>query len=124
MPFELGLDIGCRKFGRRHFGQKRILILDSKRYRYQAFISDISGQDIHQHNNIPDNLIRLVRDWLRVNSGRSSLPGQRDIVRSFRGFTRSLPENCRQNGLDRKDLLFVDYVWLARIWIETDAAVD
>ena len=34
MPFELGLDVGCRKFGRGQFGQKRILILDSKRHRY------------------------------------------------------------------------------------------
>ena len=120
MPFELGLDIGCRRFGRRQFGKKRTLILDSKRYRYQAFISDISGQDIHTHNNAPDKLIRRVRDWLRVNSGRSSLPGQRHITRSFRAFTRSLPENCRENGLDRKNLLFVDYVWLARIWIEAE----
>ena len=120
MPFELGLDIGCRRFGRREFGKKRILILDSKRHRYQAFISDISGQDIHTHNNVPDNLIRRVRDWPRVNSGRSALPGQRHITRSFRAFTRSLPENCRQNGLDRKNLLFVDYVWLARIWIEAE----
>jgi hypothetical protein len=120
MPFELGLDIGCRRFGRREFGKKRILILDSKRHRYQAFISDISGQDIPTHNNVPDNLIRRVRDWLRVNSGRSALPGQRHITRSFRAFTRSLPENCRQNGLDRKNLLFVDYVWLARIWIEAE----
>jgi len=39
MPFELGLDIGCRQFGRRRFGSKRMLILDSKRHRYQAFIS-------------------------------------------------------------------------------------
>ena len=120
MPFELGLDIGCRRFGRREFGKKRILILDSKRHRYQAFISDISGQDIHTHNNVPDNLIRRVRDWLRVNSARSSLPGQRHIARLFRAFTRSLPENCRENGLDRKNLLFVDYVWLARIWIEAE----
>lgn len=123
MPFELGLDIGCRKFGRRQFREKRTLILDSKRYRYQAFISDISGQDIHTHNNVPDNLIRRARDWLRVNSGRSSLLGQRHIARSFRNFTRSLPDNCRENGLDRKNLLFVDYVWLARIWIEAEREI-
>jgi len=120
MPFELGLDVGCRRFGRGQFGRKRTLILDSKRYRYQAFISDISGQDIHTHSNVPDILIRRVRDWLRVNSPRSPLPGQRHIIRSFRAFTRSLPENCRQNGLDRKNILFVDYVWLARIWIKAE----
>ena len=100
-----------------------ILILDAKRYRYQAFISDISGQDIHTHSNVPDNLIRRVRDWLRVNSGRASLPGQRHIARSFRAFTESLPENCRQNGLDRRNLLFIDYVWLARIWVEAETGV-
>lgn len=120
MPFELGLDIGCRRFGRQQYGKKRTLILDSKRYRYQAFISDISGQDIHTHNNVPDNLIRRVRDWLRVNTRRSSLPGQRHIAGSFRSFTKSLPENCRKTGLDRKNLLFVDYVRLAKIWIETE----
>lgn len=121
MPFELGLDIGCCKFDRRRFGNKRFLILDSKRHRYQAFISDISGQEIHSHGNIPDHLIRRVRDWLRVNSRRSSFPGQRHIARSFRAFTGSLPENCRKNGLDRRNLLFVDYVRLARIWIQAEA---
>lgn len=120
MPFELGLDIGCRRFGRRQYRKKRVLILDSKRYRYQRFISDISGQDVHTHNNGPDNLIRRVRDWLRVDTGRPSLPGQLHIARSFRKFTKSLPENCRKNGLDRKNLLFVDYVRLAKIWIEAE----
>ena len=123
MPFELGLDIGCRKFGPRELRKKRLLILDSKRHRYQSFISDISGQDIHTHGNLPEILIRRVRDWLRVNSGRSVFPGQRHITASFRAFTRSLPENCRENGLDRKNLLFVDYVWLARIWIEAEKEV-
>lgn len=120
MPFELGLDVGCRRFGR--FKEKRILILDSKRYRYQAFISDISGQNILTHNNVPDNVIRRVRDWLRLNSRRSLLPGQRHIARSFRAFTDSLPDYCHQTGLDRRDLLFIDYVRLAQIWIETETS--
>ena len=120
MPFELGLDIGRRRFGVGQLRRKRVLILDSTRYRYQAFISDISGQDIHTHGNSPRNLIRRVRDWLRTSSHRSSIPGPLDIARSFRGFTRSLPENCRANGLDRRNLLFVDYVRLARIWIDAE----
>lgn len=122
MPFELGLDIGCRRFGGGQLRRKRVLILDSTRYRYQAFISDISGQDIHTHGNSPRNLIRRVRDWLRTSSRRSSIPGPLHIARSFRGFTRSLPENCRENGLDRRNLLFVDYVRLARIWIDAERA--
>ena len=73
---------------------------------------------------MPGQLIRRVRDWLRVHSGRPLLPGQRHIARSFRAFTKSLPENCRQNGLDRKNLLFIDYVWLARIWVEAESYAE
>lgn len=120
MPFELGLDVGCRRFGRDHLRRKRLLILDSERYRYQRFISDISGQDIHTHGNEPRKLIHLMRGWLRATSRRSRIHGQVHVERSFRRFTKSLPENCRLNGLDRKNLLFVDYVALARIWIQAE----
>lgn len=120
MPFELGLDIGCRASAASPLKRKGVLILDSKRDRYQAFISDMSGQDIQTHRNAPIRLIGRVRAWLRVASRDSSLPGEVRISRSFRAFTRSLPENCRENGLDRKSLLFVDYVWLAKIWIAAE----
>src|SRR5438067_6400268 len=42
MPFELGIDVGCRLFGA-GLGHKACLILEEKRYRYQAAISDIAG---------------------------------------------------------------------------------
>jgi hypothetical protein len=44
MPFELGLDIGCISFGNSQSKKKRMLILDSDRYTYQSFVSDIAGQ--------------------------------------------------------------------------------
>jgi hypothetical protein len=89
MPFELGLDIGCRRFGPRQFGKERILILDSKRHRYQAFISDISGQDIHTHNNVPDNLIRHVRELFKklvILAAAINVKG----IASYGGFVRGL----------------------------------
>ena len=48
MPFELGIFLGAKRFGA---GQKakRALILDIDRYRYQKFISDLAGMDIHEH---------------------------------------------------------------------------
>jgi hypothetical protein len=49
MPFELGLDIGCRRFGPRRARRKKCLVLDSQPYRYQKFLSDIAGQDIRAH---------------------------------------------------------------------------
>jgi len=65
MPYEMGLDIGCQTFtGIRKLKGKRCLILERDQYRYQQFISDISGQDIKSHNNDPEILIRKLRDDL------------------------------------------------------------
>lgn len=50
MPFELGLDFGCRRYGSGHLASKVILVLEEEPYRYQAAISDLAGSDIEAHN--------------------------------------------------------------------------
>lgn len=57
MPFELGLDIGSLEYGNRKQKQKKILILEREKYFYQKVLSDISGQDIRNHNDKPIELI-------------------------------------------------------------------
>ena len=115
MPFELGLDIAAKGFGSGRTRGKQFLILDSIPYRYQQFISDISGQDIRCHDGSPDRAIDICRNWLRNASGRH-VPGPVAIKRQFAQFVRWLPENCERNGFDRADLLFVEYVEMARQW--------
>ena len=52
MPFELGLDFRCKDFGGFPFDQKKmILVLEEEQYRYQKFISDLSGSDIESYEN-------------------------------------------------------------------------
>src|SRR5207253_1224593 len=46
MPMELGLHLGARLFGRGRHRRKRALILEAEPHRYDAALSDISGQDI------------------------------------------------------------------------------
>jgi hypothetical protein len=46
MPFELGLDLGCRFYGGGALATKRCLILERDPHRYKAVLSDISGNDI------------------------------------------------------------------------------
>ena len=60
MPFELGLDYGCRHYmaGRQ---EKIILVLEEKPYRYQAALSDLAGCDIQAHGNEPERAVRVVR---------------------------------------------------------------
>ncbi len=64
MPLELGLDLGARTFGGVPFAEKRILILEEERYRFQKAISDISNSDIKAHLGQPAELVRVVRDRL------------------------------------------------------------
>ncbi|MCE0723984.1 hypothetical protein [Legionella resiliens] len=64
MPFELGIDYACQNIFPDKFPCKKILILDSERYRYQKAISDLSGCDIKEHHNDVSKAIIAVRNWL------------------------------------------------------------
>ncbi len=49
MPLELGIFLGSKVYGSGRHREKRGLILDIERFRYQKFCSDIAGQDIRGH---------------------------------------------------------------------------
>jgi hypothetical protein len=71
MPLELGIDWGCRRYGPLH-NDKAILIFDSQRYRYQRFISDVSGCDIEklgldQHDLPFVDFSYAVTEWLQLH---------------------------------------------------------
>ena len=66
LPFELGLDLGCRTYGKGRMVTKKCLILDKERFRYMRVISDISGNDIRAHNGKDKDLIREVRNTSKL----------------------------------------------------------
>ena len=67
MPFELGLFLGARRFGKGDQRRKLCLVLEAERYRFQKFLSDIAGQDLRQHNNEQGKAVGAVRDWLAAS---------------------------------------------------------
>ena len=69
MPFELGLDYGCRQYFGQGRERKRILILEEKPYRYQAALSDLAGCDIEAHGAKLDVAVRKLRNWLTDVTG-------------------------------------------------------
>jgi hypothetical protein len=73
VPFELGLDLGCKRYGKPGQEKKTALILDVDRYRYRKFISDIAGSDVEEHNGSVASVITVVRNWLRSSSDAFSL---------------------------------------------------
>ena len=85
MPFELGMDVGCRRFGEGRAAEKRCLILEAERYRYQAALSDMSGSDIAVHGNDPVEAAVQVRNWLR-SEARLRAPGPSLVWGRFTDF--------------------------------------
>lgn len=103
MPFELGLDLGCRFYGHEELQKKRCLILDKEPYRYQKALSDISGQDILAHGDDPETLIAKVRGWLKVTTRRKLQSGS-TIWQRFSEFTGQLELDLMRDGFTADEI--------------------
>lgn len=120
MPLELGLDLGCKKFGAPHQQEKVVLILDTEPYRFQKFISDIAGQDIEAHGGEERRVISIVRNWLRleVDPNLVKTPSGENILQRYQIFQAQLPNICAKLNWDVKNLPFSDFSWAVTNWID------
>jgi hypothetical protein len=73
MPFELGIDFACKKFGSERYSNKSFLVFEQNRYDYQKTLSDISGWDIEAHNGDHLKAISKTRTWLVANAGAEKI---------------------------------------------------
>ena len=103
MPFELGLDVGCRIFGNPRLAQKRCLILEAERYRYQAAISDLSNSDIAVHGNDPLAALTEVRHWLAGEAGIRA-PGPSALWGRFTDFMADNYDALIARGFSARDI--------------------
>ncbi|SFD59662.1 hypothetical protein [Massilia yuzhufengensis] len=102
MPFELGIDVGCRQFGAPPLDSKRFLVLAAERYEYQAAISDISGSDIGVHNNDANQVVKVVRAWIANQTGISVGPAA--IWAAFNDCMAKLSDDFEAEGFDLSDI--------------------
>lgn len=116
MPFGLGLFMGAKQFGSRAQKHKRILILDVEQYRYQKFISDLAGSDIHAHGRDPRRAIEEARDWL-ANVSRRKLPSGSRLVRSYDRFVADLPSLTARLDFDPARIPYVDLERIIVGWL-------
>lgn len=121
MPLELGLFLGAKRFGSPRDRQKQCLILDVERYRFQRFISDIAGQDVHDHGAEPRRAVREVRNWLRTASRRRGIPAASSIWSHYQRFTTDLPQLSEELGVDANDLTFLDRTEVVGHWLTVNA---
>jgi hypothetical protein len=124
MPLELGIFLGAKSFGSGPQELKRCMILDSDAYRYQRFVSDIAGQDIHFHDDKPLEALKKVRNWLSNHTARGlvRVPGGSVMVKRYTEFQSELPFICNHLDLDRHELQFPEYRDIAASWLQENNA--
>lgn len=109
MPLELGLWLGAHHLGRADQAGKRCIVFDREQYRYQRFISDIGGQDIHAHGGDVPRLISELAPWLRHLPRGTHVGGGQAISREYMEFMELLPILCAQRNMTPDELLFADF---------------
>lgn len=117
MPFELGLFFGAKYFGTGDHKKKKCLIVEKDQFRYQKYISDISGIDITPHNNIPEQLILGIRNWLHTSSRRITIPPGEKINHRFELFQAEIREVCNKRGIKYDSMSFIEYVHNMTDWL-------
>lgn len=119
MPLELGMFLGAKRFGGAKQKRKTCLILDVDRYRFQQFISDIAGQDIHAHGIDTTRGITIVRNWLSdATPVPIKIPGGARIASRYQLFRKDLPAMCQTLDLNMNELTFNDYVVQVEEWLK------
>ena len=119
MPLELGVFLGAKKFGSEVQKGKKCLILDKEPYRYQQFISDIAGQDIQAHNNTLEEIVKVVRNWLRTASRHRTIPSGDIIWERYQNFMQDLPKTAETHRLTVEEMIFNDYTLVIEEWLKT-----
>jgi hypothetical protein len=122
MPFELGLDLGCRRFGTSYQTGKISLILDIGPHRYEKFISDVKGQDITARGKTVQKIIEVVRDWLRneLDPRIVIIPSGENIFARYSAFQIALPSICTKLRWNPKKLKFPDFSFAIATWIKAN----
>lgn len=116
MPFELGLDLGCRDYNDgKEYKSKKILILEEEKYSTQKALSDLSFADCKCHKGEAEELVYEVRNWFAEN-GQKEVPSASSIWDGYNVFYADLYEEKSKQGFKQKDINrlpiaeFMDYI--------------
>lgn len=120
MPFELGIEYGCRTFGSPLMKEKRCLVLEKEQHEFRKALSDLSGIDIKHHNNEPDEVVRAVRDWFVETVGLRGIASPTVIWYQFTDFAYDFYVTRERDGFSERDLNMmpvVEYVDFIKRWV-------
>lgn len=113
MPFELGLDHGCARFGDGDKARKSILILERKRFDSQKCLSDISGWDIHSHDDDHIKAVRCVSNWIHQQTGGAAIPASQ-ILGKYGDFQSWYWDSEKAKGASEDDIKYYPTIYFIK----------
>jgi hypothetical protein len=93
----------------------KFLIIESQRFRYQKFISDLAGQDIRAHNDNIFEAISIVRNFL--SNTKMINPSPSIINEDYEKFVNDLPMLCKETNWIVNELTFAEFSFLVTTWL-------
>jgi len=121
MPFELGLFLGCKRYGGILHRNKACLVLEQVKYLSKEYLSDLAGADVEAHKGDPFEAITTVRNFLNKSSARTSIPTAQSMRKRYRAFCEDLPTILADQELDEDDLDFYDLSNVITEWLRAHA---
>lgn len=123
MPFELGIEYGCRHFATDQLRDKKCLILETAKYDYMKGLSDLSGVDIKSHNNDPAEIVFAVRNWFYETVGLRNVDSSTKIWYNFNQFAWDFYKLRESEGFSKKDLDMmppIEYMDFIEDWVKQE----
>lgn len=107
MPLELGMALGMKHLGRNVLRDHVIIVMETERFRFQTFASDLAGVDIAHHGDDPSRVARSVRDALATHIDHP-LPSGSVLDEARQTFLRALPAMVAAANQQLAELTFID----------------
>ena len=120
MPFELGIDYGCRRFATNHHRDKKFLILEKNRYDYAKALSDLSGVDIKTHEEKPGKIVRATRNWITTLASET-IDSSSVVWEQFNLFIEDFYEKRKAENFSDDDIYEMpvsEFIGYIRKWIK------
>jgi hypothetical protein len=123
MPFELGMDYGCRRISTNRLRLKKSLILESKPRDIKHGLSDLAGVDVKSHGNNPGRIPEVVQHWFIETVGLVDADSPSRIWDRFNVFTFDFYARRKAQGYSKGELKIMpipQYTRSIRNWITSN----
>lgn len=127
MPFELGIEYGCRRISTNYLKKKRTLILERRLYDIKKALSDLNGVDINNHNNQPAKIVQVLQHWFIETVDLAEPHSPSVIWDRFNEFSYDFYLRRKDEGYSKGDLKMMpvpQYIRFIKRWIDSNVSTS